>query len=160
METRNFFSPFHNMTLDGLSGYNPFMVSLSLFSIKNKRTLLITIIDKPAIAKLKITSSVFASFSASTREGKSCLILEGTSNKSDGKIIKQKEYLQIKADNCTFLPKQNHKKKNLIAYYYDLRSDDQIIVIPVPDDYSLVPKYHRFQQSDQPEINTWPVIEK
>ena len=157
---RNFFSPFTNLGSHNFTESKPYRVALTVYEQNRKKVFLVTLSDKELLKELKLTSFQHVSFSAATRHDKSCLVIEGSPKLSDGKIVLHKTHMSIRATEPSFLPKAPHKQLIVHAYITEIGDNEQILVIPLPEDYRLVSnnkkEYPISFSTPQPEVESWP----
>ncbi len=153
MKMRNFFSPFTSLSSNDFEE-QPIKVGMTLFTQNNKRVFLVTTSNKEVLEST-LRGKAFAMFSSAYRDGKACLVIEGCDKREEAKMIPNKSYLTFRASGCVFLPLENHKRRELTAYLTTVGDGQQIIVIPLPDDYRLH-NIAKEKPTSQPYVEKWP----
>lgn len=154
---RSFFSPF-SLEVGQYRECEAFTVNATVFMQGYRKVFLLTINSLDLAQRIGWLGQRNIKFSTVLRNKKPMLALEPSDNRADGVLIQGKSYLSIRSTDAPFLPKEMHKQKALVAYLDEIASE-KMVTIALPQDYCIVnDNNENFEESDQPEISSWPAV--
>lgn len=125
------------------------IVAITVYEQFNRRVFLLTLNDTAIISRLFWDTCSYFKLSGHKIGNKPFLFIRPTSPNKTGeaKVIRGKTYTTLRSVDSVFLPKQVHKRTNVVAYI-DVGSSQMAVTLP--DTYNV--KEESINDNEQPDF--------